>query len=109
MREGLERLRRDIPLTTLAIGIAAASALVDLARGFGSFVDGLLTHQSATPFSPVFASGTSGGLSWNIGHHILTLDRLVVGAIEVSIVLAAAVFIRRSRPAAASGEPREQH
>jgi hypothetical protein len=64
----LEDLRRDTPLVTLALGIAAAYALLDIAHGVAGFVEDLLTNQSS-----------DGGLP----------------IIELAVVVSAAVLVRR--------------
>jgi hypothetical protein len=96
LREELERLRRDAPVTTLALGIAGGFALLDLARGVSSFVEGLLTNQSHSDgFPGSLLAGTSGGLSWQVGHRVLTFDRLLSGLIELAVVATAAILIAR--------------
>src|SRR3954462_6077598 len=98
LREELDRICRDAPLTTLALGIAAGFALLDLGRGVSSFVEGLLTHRSqADGFPSSFFTGSSGGLTWQVGHRVLTLDRILTGLIELAVVAAAAIIVARRR------------
>lgn len=98
--DGLEELLRDRPLTTLALGVAAAYALLDVGRGVDDFVEGLVTHrhvQAGVPFN--FVSPSQGGLSWTIGHRILTFDKLLLGLVELAVVVGAALFVRRQHAA----------
>ena len=96
LRAQLEDLRRDAPLVTLALGIAAAYALLDIAHGVAGFIEGLLTNQSSDGGLPIsFLTGGNDGLSWRLGHRVLTFDRLVTGLIELGVVVSAAVLVRR--------------
>ena len=98
LREELDHLCRDVPLTTLALGIAAGFAILDLGRGVSSFVEGLLTNEHHSDFiSASFFSGTSGGLSWQVGHRVLTFDRILSALIELAVVAIAAIVVARRR------------
>jgi hypothetical protein len=93
MREDLERLLRDTTLTTLALAIAVGWSLFQVCHGTATLVDGLTTH--------VNNAGTDGfaingyGMTWAVGHRLLSLDSLVVGLVELAVALAVAVFVRR--------------
>jgi hypothetical protein len=95
-RDALEDLVRDRPLTTLALGVAAAFALLDVGRGVDSLVEGLATHQQGQAGIPFgFVSPSQGGLSWTIGHRVLTFDKLLLGLIELAVVAAVALLLSR--------------
>jgi hypothetical protein len=94
MREDLDRLLDDLTLMTLGLAIALGWSLYQVAHGVAVLLDGLSTHLAPQedPFSSVVAGG---GMTWAIGHHILTLDQLVVGLIELAVVLAVALWLSR--------------
>jgi hypothetical protein len=96
MREDFEKLIQDTTLGTLAFGIAIGWSLFSVAHGLAIFVDGLTTHLSSQegPFSQTVSGG---GLTWVVGHHILTLDPLVVGLVELTLVVTAAAYLKRRR------------
>lgn len=91
MREELLALVKDIGLTTVGLGVAFGYALFNFAGGVAQLVDGLLTHASSTD-----GPGSGPGLTWDVGHRVVTLDALLVGAIELIVVLAAAYYVRRA-------------
>jgi hypothetical protein len=101
MRDDLERLFDDLTLGTLVFGIAIGWSLYSVAHGFAVLIDGLTTHLSSRegPFSETVAGG---GLSWSVGHHIVTLDALLIGLVELAVVVAAAVYLRARRSPASS-------
>jgi hypothetical protein len=95
VRDELAGLLRDRPLTTLALGIAAGYALLDVGRGVDGLVEGLVTHQSHPDVPFDLTSGSPGGLSWAVGHRVLTFDKLLLGLIELAVVVAVALLVRR--------------
>jgi hypothetical protein len=105
MREEFDRLMRDVTLTTLAFAIALGWSLYQLAHGVAIFFDAFFTHLPApgdsgfsVAFSPALTSGF--GLTWNVGSHIVSLDGIFVGLIELLVVLRVGVFVRSRRAAA---------
>jgi hypothetical protein len=85
---------------TLAFGLALGYALFDLAQGVAEFVDALTTHLPATGddvISYTLTARFGGGLTWRIGHRVLTLDGILSGLIEVALVLAVAAYVRSRR------------
>ncbi len=92
MRDDLERLLDDITLVTLALAIAVGYALFQFAHGVAVLVDGAATHL---PSGDLFGGVSGYGLTWQVGHHLLSFDSLVVGAIELVVALAAAVWVAR--------------
>jgi hypothetical protein len=96
MREELDRLLEDITLLTIAFAIALGWSLFQLAHGVATFLDGLTIHlpdpNGDSGFSGPVNSG--GGLSWIVGRHVISLDGMVVGLIELALVLAVATFVR---------------
>jgi hypothetical protein len=101
VREDVEKLLRDATIRTLALGIAIGWSLYSVAHGFGIFIDGLTTHLPSQdgPFSQTVAGG---GLTWAVGHHIVTLDPLAIGLVELALVVAAAAYLSRHVPRDAS-------
>jgi hypothetical protein len=99
MRADLGRLIRDVSLVTLALAIALGWAVLDLTRGIASFVDHLLLHVPAHQDNAIaFAYSPGGGaLTWVVHQHVITLDGMLTGAIEVGAVLLAATLIARRR------------
>jgi site-specific recombinase len=87
-------------LLTIAFAIALGWALYQLAHGVATFVDGLFTHLPAgvqgIPYSSV-----GGGLTWEVHHHLVALDGIVIGVVQLAVVLGIAAFVQmRSRAAA---------
>jgi len=93
MREDLERLLRDTTLTTLALAIAIGWSLFEVCRGAATLVDGLTTHAGNPNSDAIIVNGY--GLTWMVGHHILTFDALVIGLVELAVALGVAVIVRR--------------
>jgi hypothetical protein len=92
VREDLAALVKDVGLTTIGLGVALGYALLSFATGVAVFVDGLLTHVSSSD-----SVGYSGqGLSWLVGHRLVSLDQVLIGAIELAVVLAAVYYVRRA-------------
>ena len=99
MREDVERLLQDLTLGTLVFGIAIGWSLYSVAHGAAVFVDGLTTHLSSQD-SPFSQTVSGGGLTWAVGHHIVTLDPLLIGLVELALVIAAAIYVNRRRASA---------
>ena len=92
MRESLDRLIRDLTLTTLALAIAGGWALFQVASGLANAITTLLNH-----FPPGDLYGRPsyyGVLAWRVGDRILAVGDLVKGLIELALVIAVAVLIR---------------
>src|SRR5262245_1071831 len=97
MRDDLDALLRDATLTTLLLAIAIGWSLYQFAHGVSTFIDGLLTHLPSGTSNPCSAPITGGGLTWVVGHRIVTLDAALIGGIELVIAVAAAVIVQRRR------------
>jgi len=96
MLDDLEQLLRDVTLTAVAFAIAIGWSLYQTAHGVGLFIDGLTAHVPAELGNGVnFSSSSGGGLTWIVGRHIVSLDAFVTGLVELAVVLALAVFVRR--------------
>jgi hypothetical protein len=90
VRDDLAALVKDVGLATVGLGVAFGYALFNFAGGVAQFVDGLLTRASSTD-----GTGSGLGLTWDVGHRLVTLDAMLVGAVELIVVLAAAYYVRR--------------
>lgn len=95
MREALDRLLRDLTLTTLALAIALGWALYQFAAGISDLVATLLVEYP----------DTGGGsldlpLTWQIGGRVLTFHQLLRGSIDLVVVLAVAAFVYHRRATA---------
>jgi hypothetical protein len=101
MRDAFDDLVGDETLTGLACAIAIGWSLYQVAHGFALFVDGLTTNVSQ---QDVF---TTNGLTWTVGHRLITLDALAVGLIELAVAVGAAVYLRR-RDTALHAQPTHQ-
>lgn len=96
VRSELKALVKDIGLTTIGLGVAFGYALISFAGGFGQFVDQLFTHVGPD-------DDYGGGLTWVVGRHVISLDLLVIGAIELVVVcIVGYLVLRRRRPVEAS-------
>jgi hypothetical protein len=42
---------------------------------------------------------TTNGLTWTVSNHIITLDALAVGLIELAVAVGVVVYLRRRDPA----------
>ncbi len=98
MRDALDRLLRDVTLLTLAFAVAAGWSLHQLAHGIATFVDLLLTRVPGGS-STYFPAFSGFGLTWVVRHRVVSLDGIVMGAIELAVVLLAAFWVARRRPA----------
>jgi hypothetical protein len=98
VRSDLDRLLREVTLTTLAFGIALGWSLFQAVQGVAYFITTLLQRVSTDEFGP---SGPSGDLSWQVGNHVLQFGPLLRGFLELAAVLLVIVLVRRragSRP-----------
>jgi len=96
MREPFEELLADLSLVRLALAIAIGWSLYQVGHGLAVFVDGLATRIPAGEPS----GGVAGfGLSWVVGRHIVHLDDLVIGVIELAVAVAIALWLRHREPA----------
>ncbi|HEY4346668.1 MAG TPA: hypothetical protein VGM80_03700 [Gaiellaceae bacterium] len=91
MRE-LENILRDVTMTGLAFAIAIGWSLLQVAQGVSTFVEGLATHVSDQ--GSYAGSFAAGAMTWTVGHHVLTIDGLVTGLVELAVVLATAAYVR---------------
>jgi hypothetical protein len=96
--DAVEEVLADVKLTTLAFAIAIGWSIYQVAYGVGQLVDGLLTHLS----SDGSGFGPTGALTWVVGHHIVSLDTLLVGVLELTTALVVAAFVRRRYASAQS-------
>ncbi|HEX7626789.1 MAG TPA: hypothetical protein VF379_07005 [Gaiellaceae bacterium] len=94
MQKRLDELMRDVTLVTLAFAIASGYSLYQLAHGVATFVDDLTTHYPPHTTIPVYAPPPGEGLTWVVGHRLVTLDSLFVGLIELALVVLAAVYVK---------------
>jgi hypothetical protein len=94
MRDELDKLLEDVTLLTIAFAIALGWSLFQVARGVAAFIDGLVIHLPGGQDGgiPYFGQGT--GLTWVVRHHLVTLDGILTGIVELAIVLAVAAFVR---------------
>jgi hypothetical protein len=96
VKEDLDRILQDATLVTIAFAIAIGWSLYQLAHAVAFFIDGLTVHlPSSSPNGLIPYSTQSGGLTWVIGRHIVALDGIVIGVIELGAVLLVAVAVRR--------------
>jgi hypothetical protein len=92
----LDELIRDATLTTLLLAIAIGWSLYQFAHGVGTLIDGLLTRLP--PGVSSFSGPISGGaLTWVVGHRVVSLDAVLIGATELAVTVTAGVLIRRRR------------
>jgi hypothetical protein len=85
MRADLERLLRDITLTTLAFAIALGWALFQVAEAVGYLIAAALQTTE----------GPRPGLSFSIGRHIFVFQPLVQALVEFAVVLVVVLLARR--------------
>jgi hypothetical protein len=92
VRDDLAALVEDVGLATVGLGVAFGYALYSFGVGVAQLVDGLLTRTSSSSESV----GAGPGLTWRVDGRLVTVDALLVGAIELAVVLAAAYLVRRA-------------
>ena len=91
MKKLIDDLLGEDTIIELAFAIAFGWSLFEVARGTAAFIEGLTTNLGTeTGF-------TEGGMSWDVAHHIVDVDALVVGLIELAVVAAIWVFVSRRR------------
>jgi hypothetical protein len=95
LRDELDRLLEDTTMLTVAFAIALGWSVYELARGVATFVDGLTLHLPAPDANGFGAGfGSSGGLSWVVGRHVISLDGMLIGLLQLVLVLAVAAYVR---------------
>jgi hypothetical protein len=94
MRQELDEFLGQRRLQTLGFAIALGWSLYQTAHGVAVFVDGLLTHL------PPQIGGYvgQGGLTWVVRHHLVSVDQLLEGAIELLLVVVAWILVSRRGP-----------
>ena len=92
MRETIDRLLRDVTLTSLAVAIALGWSLFQVAQGVSDLVTNLVTHRSA---SDLLDLSSFRPLTWVVGGRILSLYSLVSGLVDFAVVLAVALLVLR--------------
>jgi hypothetical protein len=96
LRDELDRLLEDVTLLTIGFAIALGWSLYSLAHGVAICIDELTVHYPPNDATSGFPSGgnANGGLSWDVGRHVITLDPILVGLLQLTFVLAVAVYVR---------------
>ena len=97
MRDDFDALLETRTLTTLLLAIAIGWSLYQFAHGLATLVDGLPTHLPPGANDAFSASITGGGLTWIVGHRIVTLDAALVGVIELALAITVALLVQRRR------------
>jgi hypothetical protein len=97
MQDELVRLLRDTTLLTLAFAIALGWSLFQFASGVATFLDALVTRLPPDSINSRFypVSGDGFGLTWVVGRHVVSLDGVFTGLVEVGVVLLVAAIVRR--------------
>jgi hypothetical protein len=94
MRDALDRLFQDLTLVTIALAIALGWALFQFASGVSELVSTLFIEFP--PSEDLLRSvRLSEPLTWAVEGRILTFGPLLRGAIELAVVLAVAILVRR--------------
>lgn len=97
MKLDLEGIVRDVPLRTLALGIALGYSLLAAANGVAAFIEGLAAHgHGVHDLVGNYFPGSQYSLTWIFGGHVFTFGPLVQGLIELGTVLLVAALVRRS-------------
>jgi len=81
----LDRLLRDVTLMTLAFAIALGWSLFQFAQGVENLIIGAIHKSDNSP----------GGLSFMLGKHAFYFDPILAGLIEVAVVVAVILLVRR--------------
>lgn len=110
MRADLRRLAHDTWLVTIGLALALGWALTDLVRGIGSFVDHLMLHVPTSngingAFTQIY-SPAGNALTWVVHGHVITVDGIVIGLIEVAAVLVVAILVARFRSSTPAEAPK---
>ncbi|HEV2590796.1 MAG TPA: hypothetical protein VGU02_02785 [Gaiellaceae bacterium] len=95
MRSDLEKMLHDTTLTTFALAIGFGWSLYQLAHGISEFIDALTAHLPPDTTNPGIVGAYGGGLTWITGRRVITLDRILQGLIELGVVTAVALLVRR--------------
>jgi hypothetical protein len=89
-------------LLSLAAAIALGWSAFQFARGIAAFIDGLFLHlpphEGGIYAYPNAYSLGGGALTWEVHHRVVTLDGVLIGAIEVVVVLLLIALVARRRP-----------
>lgn len=97
LRQDLDRLLEDTTMLTIAFAIALGWSLFELARGLAQFIDALTLHlppPDPNAFGGRGYGSGGGGLSWVVGRHLISLDGLLIGVLQLVFVLAVAAYVR---------------
>jgi hypothetical protein len=92
LRHELSALLRDATLVTLALGLALAWAVVQVAEGVGALVWTFL--QEYTRDERRLHVFTDEPLTWFIGERAVTLGPLVRGLVELAVVVGILLVVR---------------
>jgi hypothetical protein len=88
VRRDLERLLRETTLTALAFAIALGWSLYQAASGFAYLITSALDSVDT-------GETYLGPLTWKVGNHVFAFAQLIQGLIELALVLAVILFVRR--------------
>jgi hypothetical protein len=107
--DDLIRFMREPSWISLALAIPLGWSVFQLAHGVAAFVDALFFHLPPRQaglggiyaYPIAYASG-GGALTWGVHQHVVTLDGILIGAIEVTLVVLVATFVARRRASASS-------
>ena len=94
LRDELDRFLEDVTLLTVAFAIAFGWALYSLAHGVAICIDELTVHYPPRDAGSFPSGNANGGLSWDVGRHVITLDPILVGLLQLIFVLAVAMYVR---------------
>jgi hypothetical protein len=95
LRDELDRFLEDVTLLTVAFAIALGWSLYSVAHGVANCIDELTVHYPPSDQSSFPSGGNANGeLSWDLGRHVITLDPILVGLLQLAIVLAVAMYVR---------------
>lgn len=95
MNGDLGQIIRDVPLRTVALGIALGYALLQTAQGVATFFEDLSVHGSAAHEVPSLITVPQYNLNWVFGGHVFAFGQLVFGLLELGTVLLVAALVRR--------------
>jgi len=85
MRSELERLLQDTTLTTVALAIALGWSLFQVEKRVENLVIGAIHRTENSP----------GGLSFGIAQHYFYFDPLLGALVELAVVIAVTLLVRR--------------
>jgi hypothetical protein len=96
MREALDKLLRDLTLVTVALAIALGWSLFQFASGVSELVTTfLIEYPESAEGNLARTFGFTRPLTWTVGDRVLTFGALLAGTIELAVVVAVALFVRR--------------